>query len=373
MNTELIRTVILMRHGLRTPSADISACTSRRWFHSPLWRGQLTRRGRDLCFGMGQWMREELQEKGLPALNRENVKVSASQSARTVASAHAFSEGLTGERPPAADIETVDAGLFAPKLSGMNAAFQAQAEMQAAEAVHVPDIACVQKALLQEFALLQKILLPRENLDTAETKLILHNGQGPRLEGALQTAATLSDALICRHMLHPSFLKRIEDRDWQALSRICDTRRRILFGTDILVRNSLGALLTKLGEELSNGNSTCTLLCGHDSTVKAVMTALNILPCTFPGSVFGEIPPGFCLNMELYRGDRAHVFLRFRMVYPLDAQLLGRMPLNKSHPPGSQPLFLYGTPAAGGLYLLEDIVRLLTGQEGNFPGDCGSL
>ncbi len=366
MTTRLVRIVIVMRHGARTPILNIRPYALHFQTHNPFWRGQLTSSGKKLCRQMGAWMRSYLTENGFRQQSRVTVRIMANGLPRTVASAEAFANGLLKGHEVQIETGTEVSKLFTPRLKNINADFLLRAEQEAAQKADRAGIMHIPEELVREFSVLAQLMAAREDPKHRKTGLLLEEGSGPRLEGLLNTAAQISDSLLCRDLMQPRLTKPLTQQARQALAGICDERRDILFGTRSIVQNACAALLLQLHKELNDGTELCTLMCGHDSTIKAVLTALEAEPYFLLDSSLGEVPPGCCLCFEVYEVEKKDRLVHVHLLYPRDAQLMGTERLNQTHPPASQEMhFANLSCKENGLYQLEELTgRLLHPEEG---------
>ncbi len=256
--------------------------------------------------------------------------------------------------------------LFTPRLRNINAAFRLRAEQEAAKKLDRFDVTTIPEELIREFSGLTQLMAAQENPKHIKTDLLLEEGNGPQLAGLLNTAAQISDTLLCRELMHSLFSKTMTQQDRQALARICDLRRDILFGTKSIVQNACASFFLQLSKELNNSTEICTLMCGHDSTIKAVLTILEAETYSLSESSLGEIPPGCCLCFDIYEVEKKDRLVHVHLLYPRDAHLMGTERLNQTHPPASQELhFANLSCKENGLYQLEELTgRLLHPEEG---------
>ena len=316
----LIRSVILMRHGMRRTFSGTR-------FHN----GQLTGRGRKLCFDLGTWFRRELEEKGMTFEEVPHLCCASSPSPRAAESVKAFAEGFTGSAGMTGPAQGWSPEFFIPALSGMTDGFRRTAEQQVLHNTDAAGLTELPLTLDENLSVLKR--LTGKETDDGNTELILEEGKGPVLRGPLSSAARAADRLLCRDINQHRWKQHLSEADRAALAGILDLHREVLFGTEAIVRSSLGPFLRQLRRTITaEDQQTCILLSAHDTTIQAVLTALGVPGADLPGSTLGTIPFGSCLCLEVYE-DEQHKFIDIQLVRPHDAQIDGLMPVNPEHSP----------------------------------------
>jgi 4-phytase/acid phosphatase len=100
----VVQRIILMRHGVRSPTkapADLARYASEPWPAWPVAPGLLTPHGVDTLRSLGKRMRRDLADAGLPAdACKHEVRVIADSTPRNQASAKALLEGLSPSCAP---------------------------------------------------------------------------------------------------------------------------------------------------------------------------------------------------------------------------------------------------------------------------------
>jgi 4-phytase/acid phosphatase len=100
----VVQRVILMRHGIRSPTkapADLARYAAEAWPSWPVPPGQLTAHGRDTLRSLGRRLGQDLREAGLPRDScKGEVRVIADSTARNQASAAALLAGLSPRCTP---------------------------------------------------------------------------------------------------------------------------------------------------------------------------------------------------------------------------------------------------------------------------------
>ena len=104
-----------------------------------------------------------------------------------------------------------------------------------------------------------------------------------------------------------------------------------------------------------------TLLCGHDSNIGSVLSALDAEIPDLPGSVEKRTPIGGKLVFESFKGADGNQYADLLLVYATAAQLRAESALTYGNPPAGIQLKLKGLHEnADGLYALTDVEQRLS-------------
>ena len=140
----------------------------------------------------------------------------------------------------------------------------------------------------------------------------------------LKAANQISDALILQYyeMQDPESngLKINREKDWRLIADIKDIYSRILFTAPMVAVNTSHWLLRQVKEGLKNNDFT--FLCTHDTSISAMLAALQADDYSLPDSltIEGLTPNGCKLCIEKYRLGNEH-YGRVRMLYQSNEQL----------------------------------------------------
>ena len=115
-------------------------------------------------------------------------------------------------------------------------------------------------------------------------------------------------------------------------------------------------LVDYIRKELVGNGHRFTLLCGHDSNIASISTALGFeMPATVD-AVEHRTPIGSKIVFRKYRKGDAF-FVDIQLVYPSVSQLRETAPLDATHAPVTLGIGLEGLQRnADGYYALEDVL-----------------
>ena len=117
-------------------------------------------------------------------------------------------------------------------------------------------------------------------------------------------------------------------------------------------------LLEEMEKELSTEGRKFTFLCGHDSNLASVMSALEVEDYSLPATIEKKTPIGGKLVISKWKDKNGQEVVSLDLVYQKTQQLQQLSLLNDENPPGIYSLKLKGINAdANGLYKLEDIIE----------------
>ncbi|MBO6027981.1 MAG: glucose-1-phosphatase [Bacteroidales bacterium] len=369
--------VILSRHNIRSPISGpgsvLSRITPHEWFAWSSAPGELSLRGGALEMEMGQFFREWLVGEGFFDKNavpeKGTVRFYANSIQRTRATARAFAAGMF----PMADIDveqhaplgTMDP-VFNPQITRLSEGFlaKAYAEIQAMGGTDAP--------VKAKYALLEKVLdiqaSPAARNDTTSfgwfpSSVHFEMGKEPIMTGGLKMACSASDALTLQYYEEPDAVKAgfghmLTPQEWTAVSSVKDHYQDLLFSVPSVAANVAHPMLQELLAELRTPGRKFAFLCGHDSNIGSVLSALGVEPYAAPAAIETKTPIGGKILFEKFRGRDGKLYADIWLVYASAEQLRAVTLLAPENPPMALPLHLTGlTPNADGLYLFNDLER----------------
>ena len=114
-------------------------------------------------------------------------------------------------------------------------------------------------------------------------------------------------------------------------------------------------MLQELQKAMNNPNRKFTFLCGHDSTILSVVTALGVEDYELPNAISKLTPIGVKLVIEKWKNAAGEEFASLSLVYASVDQLRHRYEL-MDYPPCEYQLNLDGLQKnADGLYKWSDV------------------
>ena len=379
----LERVVILSRHNIRSPLSGggslLGDITPHEWFEWTSNPSELSLRGAMLETLMGQYFRLWLEYECLFPENyqpeADAVRFYANAKQRTLATARYFSAGLL---PVAvvpveshAEYDTMDP-IFHPAVTFLTDAYAQDAVAQIAEKGGVAGMEGIHAGLIDAIELLMDVADINESeayqsgkfgdLLADQTNIILEIGKEPGMTGPIKTATSVADALTFQYYemddaAAAAFGHELTREDWKKIHSIVDTYTEMLFAAPLVSVNVAHPLLQEIRDEMMAEGRKFSFLCGHDSNVASVLSALGVETYALPDTVEPKTPIGVKLVFETWRSENGAAFANVRLVYQSTEQLRGMIPLSLENPPASFEIDLPGLERnADGYYLLDDVM-----------------
>ena len=374
----LEKAVVLSRHNIRAPlsgeGSGMDTITPHEWYNWSSPTSSLSVKGGTLETQMGQYFRKWLESEGLFETNYQpdddEVRIYANSKQRTLATAKFFSAGLLPVQDVSveshADFDTMDP-VFNPVLTLADDDYVADADAE----IHKTYDPVVQ-SLSDNYSLLEDVLDVKESEEyksgtftgfvTDDLEVILEEGKEPAMTGSLKRACQLSDALVLQYYENPdraaaSFGHDLSFEDWEAISEIKDTYVDLLVTSPLVAVNVAHPLLEELEDELEAEGRKFSFLCGHDSNVASVLSALNVSEYSLPNAIEKKTPIGGKLVICRWKNEKGDERISLDLVYDTTEQLRNMSELGLDNPPAIYSLRLEGLNAdADGLYNAEDVL-----------------
>ena len=345
----LDRAVVLSRHNIRSPLSGsgslLGDITPHEWFEWTSKPSELSLRGAMLETLMGQYFRLWLEKEDLFPENyrpgEEAVRFYANAKQRTLATSRYFSAGLLPvENEPVethAEYDTMDP-VFSPVLTYLTDAYAEAVLVQIAEKGGDAGPDGIRDGLKDAIILLMDVT----DMDRSEayqagtfgdlledgTVISLELGKEPAVSGPIKTATSVADALTFQYYemeddREAAFGHDLTVEDWRKLHTIVDTYTDILFGTPLLSVNVAHPLLMELRSELEAEGREFSFLCGHDSNVASVLSALGAEDYLLPDTVEQHTPIGVKLVFSRWLDEDDEPYWSAELVYQTTDQLRG--------------------------------------------------
>lgn len=373
----LEQVVVLSRHNIRSPlsgdGSSLDTITPHKWL---LWSSDpsdLSLRGGVLETEMGQYFRKWLEEEGLfpeDYLPGEEVRIYANSKQRTIATANFFKTGLL----PISDYDVeyhakfdeMDP-VFNPKFTFMSEKYKndvlAQLNEMFDKRIH---------SLEDNYILLGKVIDVNQSEDYKEgkftgfsiddTEYVLEKNSEPGMKGSLKLGCSISDALVLQYYeadnKTAAFGKVLSLNEWERITEIKDTYQDVLFTAPLIAINVANPLLKEILAELNTKSRKFTFLCGHDSNLGSVLTALQVQDYNLPDSIEKKTPIGSKVVFARWRGKDGKQYISVDMVYQTTEQLRGLALLDTDNPPSVVQLKLNGIEQnEDGLYDASAVIK----------------
>lgn len=374
---ELKEVVVLSRHNIRSPLSSVGAAymrvTPHEWFQWSSAASELSLRGGVLETEMGQFFRKWVVSEGLLPENYrpegDEVLFYSNSRQRTFATAKYFSAGFL----PFANVEIQHKyeedktdPLFSPRFTKMSDAYREQVlgEINAMHGGYAAWMAEIQPQidLLEEIidiyqspAALQGDTL---HFRTDDTVFRIEKGEEPTMTGGLSLVNSVTDALVLQCYESESmaaFGHELTLGQWRELAKIKEAYDGLLFTSYAASVNLAYPLVCRIRQELNLSNRKFTFLCGHDSNLSTVTTALGIQLPETELAIERHTPIGSKLVFEKW-SDGSQEYVAVNLVYQSVMQLQDRTLLLPGVPPMVKSVTFSGLePNADGLYLLSDL------------------
>ena len=188
------------------------------------------------------------------------------------------------------------------------------------------------------------------DLLSGETVITLEEGSEPKMTGPIRTAVSVADAMTLQYYeeedeTKAAFGHELTIADWQLLHSIVDTYTELLFCQPLLSVNAAHPLLQEIRSEMTAEGRKFTFLCGHDSNIASVLSAMGAEEYLLPDAIEQKTPIGVKLVFERWIAPEGEAFWKTSLVYQSVDQLRGMIPLSLENPPVRFPVRFAGTDA----------------------------
>lgn len=392
---KLIQVAVFSRHNIRTPLTKAGSVTDSliapglEWYKWSAPAGELSLKGGLSETAMGQYFSQWLEAEGMippdwqPTAREALFYANSLQ--RTRATARYFASGML----PTAKVKIkhrprILNKVFLPLLSASSEAFtnEARRELKLLEST-------LQDSLARAFAELEKVLelesspwfqVHGRHLVPEPVEIVYTKNHEPHISsGSLRIGTHASDALVLQYYEEPdpreaAFGKDLDYGDWERIASIKDVFIDMLFGLPVVGLNAATGMIDELIKELSAKGRKFTFLCGHDSSVTSIMTALGAYCPERLKAIENRAPLGGKLVFEKYLKDGVQ-YARLRLIYPGSSQLRSPEPLTLDNPPMICTLKFKGLQAnEDGYYIYADFIgRMKEALRAGRNADTGVL
>lgn len=382
---ELEQMLIMSRHNIRSPLSGgdsiLSQITPNEWFSWTSEAGELSVKGGQLETTMGQFFRKYLENKDFIPLNwipnDGEIRFYANSMQRTIATAQFFSTGLL----PVANVDIeyhkqygeVDP-IFCPIIRCNSPEFESQVRKEIDAMGGEEGLVGINKKLKGSYELLEDVLdfkdskYAKENgidhipLDDVSIELV--EGEEISMSGGLKIANSAVDALKLQiyeeeNLDEALFEENLTTEQIQDICKIGDAYQEICEGSKTLATQVMAPMLTELKNEFETPERKVTFFCGHDSTITAIVAALDVSEYLLPGAISQKAPIGGKLVFEKYRGKDGQKYIKLRMAYANADQLRNNTITSLENAPMFYELEFDGiSKNADGYYSYEDVLSI---------------
>lgn len=377
----LEKVLVLSRHNIRAPLARpdsiISQLTPHTWFAWTAGTGDLSLKGGEMETLMGQYFRLWLEDEKLIPVNYEpslsEVRFYSNSFQRTIATAQYFSSGML----PVANVriehhlginESDPVFSFVTPLPTDDDSLQRGAEEELAA---MGGTKAIGESMANAAAILENVL------DFKDSKYAVENNVASfttndisvtvtdayHFDGSIRPAMKAADALVLQYYEEPdavnaAFGHRLTDKDWLEIGRLKELSIHTLYCMPSVSTILAQPLLKVMLNEAQLDERKFTFLCGHDTSLCTVLSALGAEGYSLPNTIEPVAPVGAKLVIEKRRGPDGQEYASLSMVYQSTEQIRNREPLSLERPPMIVPLHLKGLHKnEDGLYLFSDLEK----------------
>ena len=383
--------VVMSRHNIRSPLTSGGAAYMRvtpyEWFKWSSPSSQLSLRGGVLETEMGQFFRKWIVGEGLLPDNYRpegnEVLFYANSRQRTFATAKYFSAGFL----PFANVEITHKydedkmdPMFTPQFTKMNDTYRQQVldEMQA---LHGGPQAWMQ-SMQPTLTLMEEVIDMAHSPAAIEgdtthfryddTQFKIEKGSEPKMSGGYTLANSVADALVLQCYESESmaaFGHELTADQWRSICAVKEVYDGLLFTTHRAAVNLAYPLVSRIREELRTEGRKFTFLCGHDSNLASIGSALRFVFPPTEQAFELHTPIGSKIVFEKW-SDGNDDYVAINLVYQAVSQLQNRSLLSTEEGQNVQypmvlPITVEGLTAnEDGLYRLADLeARMVEAME----------
>ena len=235
------------------------------------------------------------------------------------------------------EYDTMDP-VFTPALTFITDDYARDAEAQIAEKGGVAGLEGIHAGLLDAIELLMDVTDMDQseayqsgkygNLLEDETSIVLELGKEPGMTSPIKTATSVADALTFQFYemeddKAAAFGHDLSIEDWRKLHTIVDTYTDMLFCTPLISVNVAHPLLQEIRSELTAEGRKFGFLCGHDSNVASVLSALGCEEYLLPDTVEQHTPIGVKLVFTRWLNEKGEAYYTVELIYQSTDQLRG--------------------------------------------------
>ena len=349
--------------------------TPHKWFEWSSGTSELSLRGGNMETHTGQFFRKWLEAEGLFPVNYHpaegEVRIYANSKQRTIATAQFFAAGLL----PTANIPVEFHGEFdkmnpefTPATTFLSPEYEEAVKNQIDE-IYGERL----RGLKDRYDLIKDIIDFEESeayksgtvtefsLDDMEITYAV--GEEPKMTGTLKAACSVSDALILQYYEEPdaqkaAFGKTLTQEQWKQVSEVKDLYNDVMFAVPLVSCNVAHPQLQLIRSELTQEGRKFSFLCGHDSNIASILTALQREDYVLPATVENTTPIGGKIVLSRWTNEAGRQLVSVDLVYASAQQLRDLTLLDLKTHPVVVPLTLKGLEKnADGLYKYEDVLQ----------------
>lgn len=373
----LEKVFIFSRHNVRAPTATSSKTLNQithfnwQWTAEP---GELSMKGGMLETAMGQYFRKYLESENfitpqyVPAEGEFRFYANSRQ--RTFATAKFFSSGLL----PVANVEIEHKyklekmeEMFENDFEGAGENFREKIIAKLFSTNKVKSFAELTEKFKPSTDLIEKTVdfknssYAKENnlqkFPTNDFAVEVNEKNSVTLKGGLHKAVSISDALLMQFYENPS---RINEKQLEKIMQLHDVETDAFFADSTSAGVAAKPLMKFIDDELLN-DRRFTFICGHDTNIRAILTALEVEDYFLPDTLEPKTPIGVKFVVEKRIGPDGQAYADIYLIYANLKQIKNMEMLSLEYPPYVVKLdFKNLNRTDNGLYLYSDFEKLVS-------------
>ena len=341
---QLEQVVVISRHNLRY---SLKAGDN---------RGLLTLRGGEMETLMGQYFAARLNAQGLFPKNAQpsvgEVRFYANSYQRTIATAKYFSAGAF----PIANIPIE----YHRALGQKDRVFLPPLDPALTKKLYAePDWKKLLNDTRKEIATVERLSGEKLNPDDFYSMKIRSEVVEWKAQGSANKISLAADGLLMDYYDGKVSYSEAEMRDVAKVSSLLINSN---FDRPLGAKVFASPMLAVISDELNTPGRKFSFICGHDSNLSNVLTAVGVEDYTLPATIEWRVPIASKIVIEKLRGTDGNEYARLSLMYPSTAQIINRQMLTLENPPMNVPLKLRGLQAvdANATYKLSDVLQRIS-------------
>ena len=371
----LKKVVVLSRHDIRSPLSGgdslLGKITPHEWFAWSSDPGELSLKGGLMETNLGQYFRVWLEKEQLIPKNYHpeegDVRFYSNAKQRTIATGQYFGAAMlpTANVPIEyhGEFNTMDP-VFNPQLTFDTDVYE-EAVLDQIEKLYSEEI----HDMADNYQLITDVTDMHDSeawkngeirdFKTIDTQIILNENAEPDMNGSLKIGCNVSDALLLQYYEEKdektaAFGHDLTRAQWKEIMAPKELFVDILYETPLLAVNIAHPLLKEIKKEMEQEDRVFSFLCGHDSNLVSVMSALQTEKYNLPDSL-ERTPIGSKLVFSEWEDKAGERFISVDLVYATTDQIREQPLMDLNNQPAVFPITIGGLKkTADGMYVKED-------------------
>ena len=183
-----------------------------------------------------------------------------------------------------------------------------------------------------------------------------------KAKGSAEKIGLAADALL---MDYYDGKVSYSDSEMRDVAKISSLLINTNFDRPLCAKLFASPMISVISDELNTPGRKFSFICGHDSNLSNVLTAIGVEDYTLPGTIELRVPIASKIVIKKLRGSDGNEYARLSLVYPSSAQIINREMLTLDNPPMKVPLKLRGLQMvdADAIYKLSDVLQRLSSAQ----------